>query len=130
MCGNPSFDFAVTGQHYWPFMAGHALTSQAVRRDVAARVLCAVCLCIDARCVPQEFAALDKACNGVFVPPAGKPLSAECTGNMTALRPLLIGINPYNIYAEVRSHRHTHAQPHSSSPTRPNLLFAPVHWAP
>eukprot|EP01092_Planopodium_desertum_P011663 TRINITY_DN5356_c0_g1_i3.p1 TRINITY_DN5356_c0_g1~~TRINITY_DN5356_c0_g1_i3.p1 ORF type:complete len:338 (-),score=54.38 TRINITY_DN5356_c0_g1_i3:39-1052(-) len=71
LVGNPSTDNYFDTQTYWPFIANHALISQA------------------------QFDLLYANCNGNFL-----NQSAPCLNGQTVLRKVLTDrINPYNIYA-------------------------------
>lgn len=69
--GNPSFDGFLDAQNFWMFMALHGLTSTA------------------------GYTAAATTCNGTF---AG-PVSPACANATAALRPMFVGLNPYNMYA-------------------------------
>lgn len=71
MVGNPSFDGFYDSQNFWTFMAFHGLASTA------------------------QYNAAYTACNGTF---AGNSNPA-CSNATQVMRPLFIGLNPYNILA-------------------------------
>eukprot|EP01125_Pyxidicula_operculata_P016464 TRINITY_DN5670_c0_g1_i3.p1 TRINITY_DN5670_c0_g1~~TRINITY_DN5670_c0_g1_i3.p1 ORF type:complete len:360 (+),score=70.91 TRINITY_DN5670_c0_g1_i3:1548-2627(+) len=72
LVGNPSMEFTIDAQSYFPFMASHALADDEV------------------------FKAAEKACNGQWYPPPNQlcqTLQQEMTKNWLL-------INPYDVYAE------------------------------